>query len=691
MLAYRRRASGRPSTGSTTAPPGAQAHRRDLGSDRDHPALGWWLIGLLVPIAAFVVAVRNIGPAVMVPEWLSVGLTVLACTHFAAVAAVPVVRTRWSLPAHAGCVSVALVVGACGALWVGASGPVTIGWLVVVAALGGWGALVRSSFSPGLLAFTTYVALVAVSGAWGAWFLASLHLSMVTTILLWAAAVLTAACLPSSVVQTYEAWETVIRHRWSRPRLPASHHDHFSPTVMIHVPIHAEPPDLVIATLDRLAALDYARFSVLVIDNNTVDDGLWRPVEEHCRDLGERFDFVHLMGVEGAKAGALNAALDRTPSTVDLVGVVDADYQVRSDWLRRTAGHFVDESIAFVQCPHAYRDCHTTRFGRMAQAEYRVFFDTSMVAYNERDAALTVGTMSLIRRDVLESVGGWAPWCLTEDSELSVRIHAAGHSSVYLTEPMGRGLIPETFAAYRTQRFRWTYGPVQELRAHQRLFLPSRARRLTPGQMVHHGNHGLDVALIGVRFLTVPVAALAALSMVVGHEIVPVPLALWIAATCLVASSILMRFWVLRAVLGYGIVRILGSILAYLSLTYVIQTASLRAVFARPAAWTRTTKFRAGHHRRDALLSARHEIIAGLAAISCAVLGLVALPHEGVAMMLLLGTGLVGAVYLTAPIVALIADRDIETRAVRSHADHTIVLGDPGSRSVSAMTSSSTP
>lgn len=35
-----------------------------------------------------------------------------------------------------------------------------------------------------------------------------------------------------------------------------------------------------------------------------------------------------------------------------------------------------------------------------------------------------------------------------------------GYSSAYLTEVCGQGLIPETFADYRKQRFRWTYGPV---------------------------------------------------------------------------------------------------------------------------------------------------------------------------------------------------------------------------------------
>lgn len=60
-----------------------------------------------------------------------------------------------------------------------------------------------------------------------------------------------------------------------------------------------------------------------------------------------------------------------------------------------------------------------------------------MVALNEHNAGLTVGTMSLIRRSALDEAGGWAEWCLTEDSELAIRIHALGYDGVYLSEAFG--------------------------------------------------------------------------------------------------------------------------------------------------------------------------------------------------------------------------------------------------------------
>ncbi len=64
--------------------------------------------------------------------------------------------------------------------------------------------------------------------------------------------------------------------------------------VSVHVPAYNEPPDMLIQTLDALAALRYPRFEVLVIDNNTKDPAVWQPVQAHCEKLGAHFRFFHV-------------------------------------------------------------------------------------------------------------------------------------------------------------------------------------------------------------------------------------------------------------------------------------------------------------------------------------------------------------------------------------------------------------
>ncbi|THV16022.1 glycosyltransferase [Nocardioides caeni] len=505
---------------------------------------------------------------------------------------------------------------------------------------------------------------------WGVRFLAGLSLSTPSTALLWSALALSIVTVPSAVVTTREGWEPLLqgrRHDDRRRRPPRIAR---FPKVSIHVPVHAEPPEVVIATLDRLARLDYPDFEVLVVDNNTEDPELWRPVEEQCRRLGGRFRFFHVDGITGAKAGALNWVLPHADPAAELIAVVDADYHVEPSWLQDTVGHFAEPRMGFVQAPHAYRGHEGSRFATWANWEYAVFFRTGMVSLDRHGAGLTVGTMSLIRTSALVEAGGWAEWCLTEDSELSIRIHALGYHSVYLTEPYGRGLVPPTFEAYRRQRFRWTYGPVQELGRHGRLFLPSflggRGSELTRSQRLHHANHGIDVAGIGVRAIALGLGVAGAGSMVIHDEVVRMPFELWLGATASLLGSWVLRLLVHRRVVGASLGQAVGATLAFASLSLVITVASLRATCGVPAQWHRTTKFRPRSSALRAIRGASTETLTGSALLALGVALLTsASGGSGLVVMVAIALFAKGLVFLSATAMALMADRDLRRAVVR--------------------------
>jgi glycosyltransferase involved in cell wall biosynthesis len=513
------------------------------------------------------------------------------------------------------------------------------------------------------------VALTGFGLAWGSRFLATMPVSEMTRDLLVAAAAAGVVGLPSVMVQSFESWDALARREWRRPRGRRPARTGFTPRVSIHVPAHNEPAEVVCETLDHLAALEYSNFEVVVIDNNTQDPALWRPVERHCRKLGERFRFVHKEGLTGAKAGALNYTLaQHTDPAAELIAVVDADYHVRPDFLSAVIGHFEDAAMGFVQTPHAYRDWHHSLYQRMCAWEYAFFFNTTMLSLNEHRAGLTVGTMCVIRRRALEEAGGWAEWCLTEDSELAIRIHALGYSSVYTNEVFGRGLIPETFEGYKKQRFRWTYGPVQELKTHARLFLPGRWRspsRLSARQRIHHGNHGLDRATIGIGLIAAPFAAGALGSMIAHQEVIRVPAALWLSATVVLLAGLLGRWLVYRVAVGASLGDTIGGMVAATALSHVVSIASLFAVVGRRAQWRRTDKFRAASSGLRALAAATTELALGIALLAIAVVAFAALPREGIATMLAIGLGMQGLGYLTAPALALVADRDVRRARAR--------------------------
>jgi len=303
-----------------------------------------------------------------------------------------------------------------------------------------------------------------------------------------------AAMLMILLANAFEFTEVVWQKHWQRhfrPERPAL--DAVEPFVSIHLPCHNEPPEMVIQTLASLARMNYRNFEVLVLDNNTKNEDVWRPVERYVERLNEhdgrsdvarpRFRFFHLDNWPGFKAGALNFGLEETDRRAEIVGVVDADYVVEPDWLKLTVGHFEAPRVAVVQCPQAHRDWQHNAFQRMASWEYDGFFRIGMHHRNERDAIIQHGTMTLVRKRALVDTGGWSEWCICEDAELGLRLMNAGWETRYIDEVLGRGLTPSNFSGYKSQRFRWAFGAMQILKRRWN-WLWGRQDKLAPGSTV---------------------------------------------------------------------------------------------------------------------------------------------------------------------------------------------------------------
>ncbi|MCL1980660.1 MAG: glycosyltransferase [Proteobacteria bacterium] len=290
------------------------------------------------------------------------------------------------------------------------------------------------------------------------------------------------------LAEAHEWAESLWIKKWRRlpqPTPPEAVPDDALPMVSVHVPAYNEPPDMMIETINALAALNYPRFEVLIIDNNTKDPAVWEPVAAHCQTMGPRFRFFHVDPLSGFKAGALNYALRQTDPEAEVVAVIDSDYMVDPNWLRALVPQFADENMAIVQAPQDYRDGDENAFKAMCLAEYRGFFQIGMVTRNERNAIIQHGTMTMVRRRVLDEVGGWAEWCITEDAELGLRIFEKGYAASYTPYSLGKGLMPDTFLDFKKQRFRWAYGSVLILRHHMMTMLGLEPTRLTRGQRYH--------------------------------------------------------------------------------------------------------------------------------------------------------------------------------------------------------------
>lgn len=389
-----------------------------------------------------------------------------------------------------------------------------------------------------------------------------------------------------------------------------------APKVSIHVPCYNEPPHMVIETLNALAALDYPNFEVIVVDNNTKDEEVWKPLELHCAQLGSRFHFFHLPKWPGFKAGALNFALAQTASDVSIIGVIDSDYVVSPNWLKATLPYFEKTEIAFVQAPQDYRDANNDAFKHMCYWEYAGFFHIGMVQRNERNAIIQHGTMTLIRRSALQRVGGWAEWCICEDAELGLRLFEHGYESVYMNHSLGRGLMPDSFSGYKTQRFRWAYGAVQILKRHWRAL--AEGHNLTKGQRYHFISGWLPWFADAAHIVFATAAIIWSILLLQG--LVEFPPAVFLVPTLSVfVFKIVAGFWLYRERVTCGWRDRISAAIAGMALSHAVARAVWQGLLTSNKPFFRTPKCADKPPLFQAFLMAREEIILLIALIICAV------------------------------------------------------------------------
>lgn len=428
------------------------------------------------------------------------------------------------------------------------------------------------------------------------------------------------AILAILLINGFEFTEVLWRRGWVRHAglLPPDPVEK-QPFVSIHLACYNEPPEMVFVTLDSLAELKYENYEVLVIDNNTKDPAIWKPVQEYCEKLGSKFRFFHLEPWPGFKAGALNFGLKETDPRADVVAVIDADYVVREDWLSSLTGYFHDPKVAVVQCPQAHRDYEHNRFRRMTAWEYDGFFRIGMHHRNERNAIIQHGTMTMVRRSALEGTGGWSEWTICEDAELGLRLMHAGYELVYVDELMGKGLTPADFKAYKSQRYRWAFGAMQILKG--RWNWMTQKGPLSAGQRFHFLTGWFSWFADALHLIFTMMAIFWTAGMVAFPTIFNLPMQLFLIPV--------IGFFFAKAIFGIVLYRVrvpcswydtLMASLASMSLSHAIARGILHGLTREKTSFVVTAKSRRlGGSNFAAFAPVREEFLMAIALVGCIV------------------------------------------------------------------------
>lgn len=264
-----------------------------------------------------------------------------------------------------------------------------------------------------------------------------------------------------SEVRSEEGWVTINSSSINNS-IETTHSQASVPALSFQLMTRAEPPELVIATIQSLIAIKKDCDEIIIIDNNNTDTSRYEPLAAFCASLNPELQvhFYHIDAVAGFKAGALNLALGLMSSDCTHIVVVDSDYQALpharvsiTDAIEQYPAH------TLLQFPQFYRNTDQID----VHSELNHYFNHHLYRPFNRKRALSTGTYAVIRRSDLLSLGGWPSASITEDAQMGVLMHQQGLHSQFIPKVIATGLLPSTLNDLMCQRRRWIYGNMQVL------------------------------------------------------------------------------------------------------------------------------------------------------------------------------------------------------------------------------------
>jgi cellulose synthase/poly-beta-1,6-N-acetylglucosamine synthase-like glycosyltransferase len=231
------------------------------------------------------------------------------------------------------------------------------------------------------------------------------------------------------------------------------------PSVAVLIPAHNE--EVVIQeTLKAMVKLYYpGQLDIFVLDDSSVDS-----TEEIVRYFSNMFSNIHYIkvpnGYPKGKSRVLNYGLSITFS--DYFLVYDADNQPEQNAVIELV-HAAEETknsagaVGYVRTINSERNLLT----KMISIEFQVFqLLMQSGRWNLFKTGSLAGTNMLLKRSVIEELGGYDPYALAEDAELTIRITAMGKTLPVVSTSQTWEQEPEKLSIFIRQRTRWLTGNI---------------------------------------------------------------------------------------------------------------------------------------------------------------------------------------------------------------------------------------
>jgi len=232
-------------------------------------------------------------------------------------------------------------------------------------------------------------------------------------------------------------------------------------TPFISLLVAAKNEESVIANLvHTLCQIEYAsdRLELWVIDDNSSDRTPL--ILEH---LQQKYSQLKVLrrgeDAKGGKSGALNQVLPLTQG--EIIGVFDADAQVAVNVLAPLIPLFQEPRLGAVQLRKSITNAGSNFWtkGQAAEMALDIFFQ------ERRNRVGGIGELrgngQFVRRSALDSCGGWNEETITDDLDLTIRLHLDHWNIGCLVHPAVQEEGVTTWKQLWHQRNRWAEGGYQ--------------------------------------------------------------------------------------------------------------------------------------------------------------------------------------------------------------------------------------
>lgn len=362
------------------------------------------------------------------------------------------------------------------------------------------------------------------------------------------------------------------------------------PPYTVLVPAYHEP-EVIGQLIGSLANLDYPREKLQILLLLEEDDDVTIDAAE-AAGVGE---FVTVVKVPAAqprtKPKACNYGLHF--ATGEIITIYDAEDLPEPLQLRRVAATFamLDDRVACVQAKLAYHNGLQNLLTGWFTVEYGVWFSYLLPGLMRLKAPIPLGgTSNHLRRAVLDDIGAWDPFNVTEDSDLGVRIAAHGYTTAVLESTTIEEANSDPINWMR-QRSRWYKGYLQTWLVHTRH--PVRLwRQIGPWAFVRFtlllAGTPL-IACLNMLFWFVTIAWLLGQPVAIG-ELFP-PAIYYPALVCLLFGNAATMYMNLIGARETGTPRLLPACLLVPLYWLLMSVAAIKGVWQllfRPSYWEKT-------------------------------------------------------------------------------------------------------